>query len=270
MKLIPLDFRFKGADDDEKEDNFMAEAMNQALGKIECEFTTNELGVVQRIDNWRTIRDEAKKFIKFMCDSLYTTDPDMESIMPRKQFENLLLLNFSTEEGVRENYEELENLFGLHGSMFDIGDKEEDTEEQGYPEHTLFSAGYTPIEDEENDFDGDYAFSTISTTTIPVEDMMDLGLGVLSMIVSDMANDSLEAVRDQIIDSLKIAKPNGIEITVKEYYGFFLNGWPKEYYYGKKVDLGISQSIETDHIEWISRHWNIYIRDEESTENNNI
>ena len=88
--------------------------------------------------------------------------------------------------------------------------------------------------------------------------------------MSDMANDSLEAVRDQIVDSLKIAKPNGAELIEEEYYSFFVNGWPKEYYSEEKVDLGFVQNIETRYIEWISRNWHLYIRDDESTENKDI
>ena len=44
----------------------------------------------------------------------------------------------------------------------------------------------------------------------------------------------------------------------------------KEYYYSRSIDLGIGQNVETRSIEWISRHWNIYIRDDESTDNQDI
>jgi len=248
----------------------MTNAMSQLMQSVVCEFTTDELGLLKSITNWREIRDQLKKGVKVTCDTLYATIPDMDSIMPRKSLENILLLHFSTEEGIRNSYEELENLFGLHGSTFDLGDKEVDTEEQGYPQHISIEVGYTTIEDEENDFDGDYAISTQSITTIPVEDLMDLGFGAISMLVSDKANDGLEAVRDQMVDSLKIAKPNGAELIVKEYYGFFLNGWPKEFYHMEAADLGYDQRIETKSIEWIQRHWNIYISDDESTEKKDI
>ncbi len=263
MKYIPLSFTLHDAD---TVTNLMTNAMSQLMQSVECEFTTDEYGQLKSITNWREIRDQLKKGVKATCDTLYSTVPDLDSIMPRKSLENLLMLQFSTEEGIRNSYEELENLFGLHGSAFDLGDKEVDTEEQGYPQHISARVGYTTIEDEDDDFDGDYAISTISTTTIPVEDVMDMGFGALSMIVSDMANDSLEAVRDQIVDSLKTAKPNGAEIIVKEYYGYFLNGWPKECYFEKAFDLGFGQNIETRYIEWISRNWHIYIRDDEPTE----
>jgi hypothetical protein len=267
MKYVPLSFTLHDAD---TVTSLIANASSQLMQSAVCEFTTDEFGQLKSITNWREIRDQLKKGVKVTCDTLYTTIPDLDSIMPRKSLENILLLQFSTEEGVRDSYEELDDLFGLHGSTFNIVDKEEDTEENGYPQHTSTRIGYTAIEDEENDFDGDYALSTLSTTTIPIEDLMDVGFGVLSLIMSDMANDSLEAVRDQIVDSLKIAKPNGAELIEKEYYSFFVNGWPKEYYSEEKVDLGFVQNIETRYIEWISRNWHIYIRDDESTENKDI
>ena len=267
MKYIPLNFTLHDAD---TVTSLMAKATCQLMQSVVCEFTTDEFGLLKSITNWREIRDQLKKGVKVTCDTLYSTIPDLDSIMPRKSLENLLLLQFSTEEGIRDSYEELENLFGLHGSSFDLVDKEIDTEEQGYPQHISARVGYTPIEDEENDYDGDYAIFTQSTTTIPVEDVMDLGFGALSMIMSDMANESLEAVRDQIVDSLKIAKPNGAEVIVKQYNGFFMNGWPKDYYAEEAIDLGFVKKIEARHIEWISRNWDIYILDNGSTENKDI
>ena len=185
MKYIPLSFTLHDAD---TVTSLMTNAMSQLMQSVVCEFTTDELGLLKSITNWREIRDQLKKGVKATCDTLYATIPDMDSIMPRKSLENILLLHFSTEEGIRNSYEELENLFGLHGSTFDLGDKEVDTEEQGYPQHISARIGYTTIEDEEDDFDGDYAISTLSTTTIPVEDVMDLGFGALSMIVSGPKN----------------------------------------------------------------------------------
>ena len=159
MKYIPLSFTLHDAD---TVTSLMTNAMSQLMQSVVCEFTTDELGLLKSITNWREIRDQLKKGVKVTCDTLYSTIPDLDSIMPRKSLENILLLHFSTEEGIRNSYEELENLFGLHGSTFDLGDKEVDTEEQGYPQHISARIGYTTIEDEEDDFDGDYAISTRS------------------------------------------------------------------------------------------------------------
>ena len=267
MKYVPLGLTINEADTVTR---LMSNAMSQLMQTVECEFTTNEWGEFKSITNWREIRDKLKKGVKATYETLYTTIPDLDSIVPQKSLENILLLNLSTEEGIRNSYEELENLFGMHGYSYELGDKAVDTEEEGYPLHVSTRVAYTAIEDEENDFDGDYAILTKSTMTIPVEDVIDLGFGALSMVMSDMANDSLEAVRDQIVDSMKIAKPNGAEVIVKEYYSFSFNGWPKDYYYEKTIDLGIEQNTESRYIEWISRHWNIYISEDESTMNNDI
>ncbi|MBQ9555680.1 MAG: hypothetical protein IJV05_05600 [Muribaculaceae bacterium] len=267
MKYVPLSFTLNDAD---TVTAIMTNAMSQLMQSVECHFTTDELGQLQRIDNWREIRDQLRKSIKVVCDSLYGTIPELDSITPRKSLENILLLQFSTEQGIRDSYEELNDLFGLHGSIFDIGDKELDSEENGYPQHILARIGYTPVEDEENDFDGDYAIVTQTTTLIPVEDALDYGLGTMSMMMSDMITDSLDAVRDMIVDTIKAAVPQGIEMKVTEYYGYFLNGWPKGSYYERSIDMGIGKNVETRSIEWTSRHWNIYIRDDESTGNKEI
>ena len=106
--------------------------------------------------------------------------------------------------------------------------------------------------------------------TMPVEDLMDIGFGAVSLMLSDMVNDSLDVVRDQVLDSLKTAMPQGIEIKESAYFGYFLNGWPKEHYYEKTIDMVAAKSVESTYIEWISRNWNIFVSDDKSTENKDI
>ena len=254
MKFIPLSFTILDADTGT---SLMKNAMRQMMQSVVCEFTTDEYGSIKSITNWREIRDQLKKGVKVTCDTLYSTIPGLDSIMPRKSLENFLKLGFSDEEDIRDSYEELETLFGLHGSSFEICDDEEDTEEQGYPQHSTLHIGYTPIEDEDYDHNGDYDILKQSTMTIPVEDIMKLGYGVLSMIMGNMDNDSLDVDLDQIVDSVKTEKPNGADFIVKEFYRFFLNGWLKEYYYEEAADIGFYQSIETHYIRCISSYMRI-------------
>ena len=254
MKYVPLSYTLNDADTGTR---LMENAMRQLMQSVVVEFTTDEYGAIKSITNWREIRHKLKKGVKATCDTLYSTFAGLDSIMPRKSLENFLKLGFSDEEDIRDSYEELETLFGLHGSSYEICDDEEDTDEEGYPQHTSIHIGYTPIEDEAYDHVGDYDIFKQSTMTIPVEDIMELGYGVLSMIMGNMANDSIEAAHDQIVDSLKTAKPNGAEIIAKEYYRFFLNGWLKEYYYEQAADLGFYKSIETHYIRWTSSYMHI-------------
>ena len=263
MKYIPLGFQY--SEESDTVHRIMQGTLNQLMQSTVCEFSTDELGQFQRIDNWREIREKLKSSVKIVCDSLYAAMPELDSISPRRLAEGMLQLQFSTEKGIRESYEELDNLFGLHGNLFDVGDKELDSEENGYPQHIVARIGYIVVDDEEQDFDGDYAILSQSTTLIPVEDVIDLGIGAVSMMMSDMVSDSLEVMRDALIDSLKAAMPQGVEMKVNEYYEFFFNGWPKEYYYEKIIDTGLGKDVETRHSEWISRHWNIYYSDDEKS-----
>ena len=253
MKYIPLSLTLNDAD---MGTSLMENAMRQLMQSVVVEFTTDEYGSIKSITNWREIRDQLKKGVKATCDTLYSTIPGLDSIMPRKTLENFLKLGFSTEADVRDYYEVFEILFGLHGSSFDICDEEEDTEEQGYPQHSTLHIGYTPIEDEDYDHNGDYHILKQSTMTVPVEDVMNLGLGVL-MMMGNMDNDSLDVDLDQIVDSVKTEKPNGADFIVKEFYWFFKNGWLKEYCYEETADIGSYQSIEIHYIRCISSYMHI-------------
>ena len=253
MKYIPLSFTHHDADTGT---STMDNPMRQLKHSVVCEFTTDEYGSIKSITNWREIYNQLKKHVKVMCDTLFSTLPDLDS-MARKSLENRILFCFSTEEDIRDSYVELEILFGLHGSLYEICDEEEDTEEQGYPKHTLVRIGYTPIENEDYDHDGDYELLTQLTTTIPVEDIKDSLGAIASIITSIEANDDLEVDFDQLLDSLKIAKPNGAENMITDYTSFFMNGWLKEYYYEETVDLGFYQVIETKLIKCSSSYMRI-------------
>ena len=254
MKSIPLSFTYHDAD---MSAGLKENAMGQLMQSVVCEFTTDEYGSIKSITNWREISDQLKKGVKSTCDSLYSTIPGLDSIMPRESLETWLLFNSSAEreEDICQLYEVLENLFGLHGSSFEICDEEEDTKEQGSSRHTLIQIGYIPIESEHYDHDGDYELLTQSTATTSVEDFK-ASLGALSTIVSEYlayeSNVGLEAYFDQMVDSMKTANPNGAVSMLTEHHTFFVNGWPKEYYHEKAADLGFVQSIEVKYIRCIS------------------
>ena len=221
-------------------------ALRQLMQSVVCEFTTDEKGLLKSITNWREISDQLEKGVKATCDNLYAAIPDLDTTMLRRQLGVILALHFTTEEGIRNSYMELEDLFGLYGSTHDIGDKEIETEENGYPQIISSRVCYTTIEDEGNDFDdGDYSISSQITTSIPFDDVMNIGFGSLAITVSEMGNGSfLEA------------NPIDAEVLVSDFYGFmfFKNGWPKKYYFEEAIGLGSCESIETRYIECTSRN----------------
>ena len=87
MKFIPLSFTILDADTGT---SLMKNAMRQMMQSVVCEFTTDEYGSIKSITNWREIRDQLKKGVKVTCDTLYSTIPGLDSIMPRKSLENFL------------------------------------------------------------------------------------------------------------------------------------------------------------------------------------
>jgi hypothetical protein len=248
--------------------NGMAEEMWNMTKDVPCIFTTDEFGQVLHIENWREIRDVMKKAIPLAIDRFYKNKPGLDSIISRRQYENMMLMSFSTENKIREAYDELDLLFGIHGKSFDIGQKEFDDIENGYPQHIIAKIGYTEQE-EDSDIEGDYAVMTKSVVTMPVEDAMDLGINTSSLLLKENVADSLSKMKSELVDSMKtVLKNKDVSVTQNEYYGFFYNGWPKLCYMEKIVDVGLVKNLELNLIEWTSRHWNIYeaTKEEDSQE----
>ena len=105
-------------------------------------------------------------------------------------------------------------------------------------------------------------------------------------LITDIANKAAEAgalIPEQLaeladavadmLDSITAAMPNetkNINIINNEYYGYFFNGWPKECFNQKITGYGLGERIETSHIVWIMRHWNLEIPEDEDQPSHNI
>ena len=231
MKYIPQSFTFDTTALDTgtptSQMTINAIAMRQLMQSVVCDFTTDEKGLLKSIINWREISDQLKKGVKATCDNLYATIPDLDTTMLRQQLEAILLLHFSTEEGVRNSYMDLKDLFGLYGSAFDIGDKEVETEDYGYSQ--LISAGV---------FDnGDYA--------------------ILKVLAPDQIVDSQKTANSNGAEVI---------VKDFYYSSFFKNGWLKEYYYEEAIKMGLVRSFEDRSLECTSHNWDIVL-DDESSEN---
>lgn len=259
MELIPVSCEYEGNDS-----NLLSRLpllIWDDYKKVHCHFTTDEMGSVKSIDNWREIRDMLKTCYKTVFDSLYTTVPRMDSIMPRKNLENLLLLGSSTQDGVKEQYDELELLFGCHGLVFQRGKSESDEmSEAGYPTHFHIEAFESPQEDE-YDLEGDYAVLSRSDTSIPAEDTADLLSSTLGVLFSgDLLTDSItSSVKDLFVNNTE-----GLKVTRYQLFEYFFNGWPKLMRDIVETRIGDTAChIKYDIIEWTSHHWNMFASPEE-------
>lgn len=253
MEVTPLSYEFT---EEDSTSSAITRLGWSILKDVRCIFSTNEVGEIQHIENWREISKQLKAILKQSIDKAFNDTPELDSVMSRKQLERMLSIKYSSEEGIRDAYEELDMLFAYHGTALTPGIKEVDDTDGGYPCHIIINSGYTEIEDE-GDYDGDYAVATQSVTTLPMTDALEMGFELAGWLVTEQLADSLDRYKQVIVDSLNSTSvfPENMVATVNEYYGYFINGWPKECRRQKVVDAGLVKSIERNSIIWTSRNW---------------
>lgn len=261
MELTPMSCQVRGKEIDYE--GRMASLLWKEIKDLRCRFTTDEWGAVQHIENWRDIRNVLKKSYVTVFDSLYSELPKLDSIMPRKQLEGLLLLGCSTEDGIKEQYDELEMLFGLHGTVLPKKPVEtDDVSEKGFSTHNYLEAFYSKQKDE-YDFDGDYVALCRVETSLSSDDVEELMNSTMGALFSVEVGDS---VIKYASEGLKKNK-EGMKVNEIGQYCYFYNGWPKLMQSIKETNLGnLVKRVEYDSIEWTSRHWGVFtFPDEEDT-----
>ena len=230
MELTPLSCEVQG--NEKGYEGRMASLMWDEIKNLRCRFTTDEWGTVQHIENWREIRDALKKGYASTFDHLYAELPGLDSIMPRKQFENLLLLGCSTEDGVKGQYDELEQLFGLHGTEFSMNPIDvDDVSGSGFPSHTTVQAFYTKPADE-YDFDGDYVVQTTTETTLSADDFSSLTTSTMGALFSGEVGDSITKYMNEALKTEKGGKPMLVAIIIAAVlmsgHRFSFNGFSRD------------------------------------------
>ena len=251
MEIIPISCEIEGEDNDYQ--TRMASLLWDEVKNLRCRFSTDELGKVLHIDNWREIRDVLKKSYAKVFDNLYSSMPGLDSVMPRKQLENLILLGCATEDGIKGQYDELDMLFGLHGSEVTMKPVEsDDVSESGFPTHSYIESFY-PAPEDEYDLEGDYVVQARTETQLSGDDVQDLVGSTLGMIFSGELSDSVKKYTDEALSGNK----QGMTTINQEQYCYFFNGWPKLMKKIVEINLaGLVKRIEYDAIEWTRRRWN--------------
>lgn len=251
MEITPMSFEIKNKGNDYK--TRMAALLWDDIKDLRCRFTTDEMGSVQHIENWRELRDVLIKSYVTVLDSLYASIPVLDSVMPRKQLESLMLLRSSTEDGIKEQYDELDMLFGLHGSEVTMEPVEsDDISEAGFPTHTRIESFYSAPHDE-YDIDGDYVVNARTETQLSGDDVKDLLSATLGVFLDGEVFDSVRKYTNEALASQK----EGMKTTNYEQYCYFFNGWPKLMQKIVEINLaGLVRRVEYDSIEWTRRHWN--------------
>ena len=231
----------------------LAEISSNLTKGMKCILVTDELGVIQHVENWREIRDAMNKAVTLVLDTIYAQASMLDSLMPRRQFESLMRVQFSTEQGVLSSFEELALLFSLHGNSFNYGEtSDEGTNDAGYPQVTKIDAFETAMQNEDTDCEGDYAILSTSLVTIQSEDVLQTIQNALGIILSDQVSD---VVQSSAKEEFSQKAEKAVLVTVKEQYAYSYNGWPKSMRKDQEFSFMGQEKHTTKLINWLSRHW---------------
>ena len=85
-------------------------------------------------------------------------------------------------------------------------------------------------------------------------------MDVAGVLLNPELADTLDMVKDSLMDSIKMQFDDKgysvLTVTETEFYGYFINGWPKMCYKQKDIAVGDDgHNIETNAIIWTSRNW---------------
>ncbi len=243
----------------------MEDLLTIPLG-VKCQFSTDELGVIQHIDNWMEIRDTLKVNTKKIFDEVYAQNPGLDSILPRQRMESTFLLRCSSESGILNIYAPLEMMFNLHGAAYSMKKNRVETKDElGYPAYIDIEAYYTVPEDD-TDNEGDYAIVAETTTDMKGDDLMD----IVGAAVGSLVNDSVVGQLNESLKSDDFAKMQ-VKGLNHELYTYFYNGWPKVLVNEKRVGIDGKDALIDKHVMvWVSLHWNEYVDEEDDGEKQDI
>lgn len=255
LEMVPLSFAVEHVDSAKNYYVELAQVMWGISKEMRTVFTTDELGTIQHIENWREIRDCIDHGLKKGFDKLYGDLPGLDSIMPRRQLESTINLQYSTESGIRAACEELTMMFGLHGRRLEIGKHEsEDVNDAGFPELNKMLICYSDVENEQYDFEDDYELTSYSQVNVPMSDVMRIAKNAVGALVSDEMSEVIGEL--QLEEAISEELGNSMSIQLLEIFQYFFNGWPKCMIKRKITEASDNyQVIEYDSVEWTSRHW---------------
>lgn len=256
MEMTPLNIKLADDPSATTTRTKMNATIMRAFNNVKIKFHTDELGDIEAVDNWREVRDLCLQGIKLALDSIYQTDPKMDSIMPRKRFEGIIKLSLNNEEGVRKCIKELPLLFDYHGKQFKLGALAfTDSTSTMFPTKIRVLATYATDEDEDGS-DGDYSISCSSTTAIPPKEAAELASNVFSNLLSGEMSDKFDTL---VKDSLpQYIKNDSLKVEFLEDYYYFENGWPAHMRMMKSSGFPIQKKVEYKSIEWYYRSWKGY------------
>lgn len=204
-------------------------------------FRTDECGKIIKYDNLGKIKRQAKRLFPYVIKNI----PNIDSLAVIGLDLKPYLKTIDGDQLVKGYIEELEMLFGNHGSQFnirEIRDHEDATEDQ------YESDSYTAVRlDRES---GDYEIEVDINNYIPKEAIKNILNGLVDMFL-DKGN--TEDIKNDLDDGLDEHLTEDAVYNTYLRMKYFADGWPKEIVSQKKSSVGKQGRLEQKYIEWIHR-----------------
>lgn len=230
------------------------EVINKIDIGTEVKIRTDEMGRVQKILNFNDLKTVYTQGIREVMDSLYAKQPALDSIISRKKFETLMLLQCVNEETMRESFGEINTLFQLHGQQYALGEYEM-TDSTDYLTQYHIVGSYGTL-DEQYGSDSDYFLLSKAVTEIPAEDLKGLFTIVDNLLLNDELTEKVDSITNsQEFNAARVTKTN------TESYHYFSNGWPSLMAKQEKTDVEVKGTpyqktkIKNNYIIWTYRSW---------------
>lgn len=253
MEYIPMDIDFGGCTATSMKCKIDS-IMSKLLAGVNVVFTTDDMGKITGVVNWKEVRDSVNARLTPVFDALYAAIPEISKSSSRSKLEGVMRMGLLTEAGVLSNFKEITKLFNLHGIAFSIGTT---NVVDSVKDNSTVSvmAGYLPEKDAL--FMGDYNIIGHTVTRLSATDVSAMMAGISGTFFTDsLANETNRVFRDSL----------RAEMTIHdlEDYNYFYNGWPQLMRTQRIVEYYTEKRIDTDEIEWISYSWpNNYATEDE-------
>lgn len=233
-----------------KVESELAKCLGQFLVGWKVEFNLNAEGNKWEIANPDKVKKELTEFYSKAMDKFAEKNPLMAKFLPKNYMTELMNSLCSSPEMLLTNFEEMTQLFELHGSGYDLN-KEKDTTDNDDPAYTRPSELklIAVAEPEEGKEVADWDDYSLTIANVEYYDSEKLGLRNLQQLD---ANITLEQAKQLLGEKMPKGEVQNIEFYENHYFG---DGWPKEFNHTKQsvqLDSG-EETWEVHLIEWESR-----------------
>lgn len=226
----------------------MAEAMVNCMIGMKTVFTIDGNGENLEFENAQKTSKELVRRMQSACDSIEATIPLLGAYI-KEVIPGLMKSLLDNPTALMGNYDEMNQLFEFHGSVYDYENprvvETEATPVSTRPGKVQVLALDRPDEGEPRQ-DGDDYLIVIDGTTY--QD------AVAAAIENVKQNTGKEVTAEQLALLLGDEMPSG-EIECNEYYEYeyFGDGWPKELFYQKTSIQGETTQLDLKKITWLRR-----------------